>query len=805
MRSICIHGHFYQPPRENPWLEAIELQESALPYHDWNERIAAECYAPNGSARILDARGRILKIVNNYGRISFNFGPTLLTWMENEAPETYATILDGDRQSVARFNGHGSAMAQPYNHVIMPLASRRDRETQILWGISDFEARFQRKPEGMWLPETAVDLETLELMSEAGIRFTVLAPYQAKRVRRGQGDWKTVGESIDTTRPYLCRLPSGREISIFFYDSPASRAVAFEGLLNSGERFADRLMSRFATSTEPQIVNIATDGESYGHHHRYGDMALAFALDTIDRRPEVKLTNYAEYLSLHPPADEVEIAEYTSWSCAHGVERWRSDCGCSTGGDPSWHQRWRKPLRAALDWLSASLAPLFEEEGLKYIRDPWSARNHFISVVRDRSEESVAAFFAEHAVRPLERPEIVRALQLFEMQRHAMLMYTSCGWFFNEVSGIETVQVLQYAARACQLALEASGSDLEPGFLELLESAESNVPRHGNARAIYEAEVRPAMLDLPRVAGHFAVSSLFHEYAPVSRIYCYEVDREDQTVLEGGRPQVVLGRIRIQSIPTRESRTFTYGVLHLGELNLTGAVREFAGDEAYQKLANDLAEPFQQGDFSAVIRELDQEFSGLTFSVKSLFGDEQRRILDATWNASLETSDPISRELYERYVPLMRFHAELGIPLPRILRVAVEFAFNMHLRRLLDRPNPSIAQIKSVLQEVRAQGIELDQTVLSYAVTRALNDATARLDRDPSSVPHLKRFDTLLELVAALPFGVDLWKVQNVYYRLMQTIGPEYLDRTGSGDEQARIWLRHFRSIGNRLAVRGDA
>ncbi len=298
-RYICIHGHFYQPPRENPWLEAIELQDSAAPYHDWNERITAECYAPNSVSRIVDAENCIVKLVNNYAKISFNFGPTLLSWLEAKSSDVYAAILQADKESQKRFSGHGSAMAQIYNHVIMPLANSRDRATQIAWGIGDFEKRFKRAPEGMWLPETAVDLETLELLADHGIRFTVLAPHQAARMRPiGDPAWHDLnGISIDTTRAYLQRLPSGQSIALFFYHGPIARAVAFEGLLSHGDRFIERLTGAFsAESQRPQLVHIATDGESYGHHHRFGDMALAYVLDRIESGQLARLTNYGEVL-----------------------------------------------------------------------------------------------------------------------------------------------------------------------------------------------------------------------------------------------------------------------------------------------------------------------------------------------------------------------------------------------------------------------------------------------------------------------------------------------------------------------------
>ncbi|HEX6559662.1 MAG TPA: DUF3536 domain-containing protein, partial [Longimicrobiales bacterium] len=372
---VCIHGHFYQPPRENPWLEAIELQDSAYPYHDWNERITAECYAPNAASRILDGAGRILRIVNNYASISFNVGPTLLSWMELHAPDTYKAIIDADVASRERFGGHGSALAQPYNHMIMPLATAADKRTQVLWGLYDFRRRFKRDPEGMWLPETAVDIATLETLAECGITFTILAPNQAARVRTLDGGaWRSVDErSLDTSRPYLQNLPSGRSIVIFFYDSTVSRAVAFEGLLKNGEIFAERLLSIFHSGAARHIGNIATDGETYGHHHRHGDMALAYALYNIESTGLARLTNYGRYLQERTPEHEVEIGELTSWSCAHGVERWRSDCGCTTGGPAGSVQTWRKPLRDALDWLRDKITEPYAQRAAHLLQDPWRA------------------------------------------------------------------------------------------------------------------------------------------------------------------------------------------------------------------------------------------------------------------------------------------------------------------------------------------------------------------------------------------------------------------------------------------------
>ncbi|HVA17610.1 MAG TPA: DUF3536 domain-containing protein, partial [Candidatus Dormibacteraeota bacterium] len=377
-RYICIHGHFYQPPRENPWLEAVEIQDSAYPYHDWNARITAECYGPNSSSRVLDEQGRIVRIVNNYSKISFNFGPTLLSWLEEKSPAVYQSILAADEMSQALYSGHGSAIAQVYNHMIMPLANRRDKETQIVWGLRDFEHRFRRMPEGMWLAETAVDLETLDLLAQHGIKFTILAQTQARSARRiGGTKWRDVSDgSIDPSMPYRITLPSGRTMALFFYDGPISRAVAFEGLLNRGEYLASRLAQAFSDSREwPQLVHIATDGETFGHHHKRGEMALSYAIEQIESTGIAKMTNYGEFLERYPPFREVRIKENSSWSCVHGVDRWRADCGCNSGMHPGWHQQWRAPLRKALDWLRDQLAPHFEEKGRDFFSDPWRARD----------------------------------------------------------------------------------------------------------------------------------------------------------------------------------------------------------------------------------------------------------------------------------------------------------------------------------------------------------------------------------------------------------------------------------------------
>ncbi|MDR2137399.1 MAG: DUF3536 domain-containing protein, partial [Synergistaceae bacterium] len=525
-RYVCVHGHFYQPPRENPWLEFVEAQESASPWHDWNDRVTAECYRRNAASRILDDQGNIRKICNNYSRMSFNMGPTLLSWMKDKAPFSYRGILDADAEGLKRFSGHGPALAQVYSHMIMPLANRRDKVVQVKWGIRDFESHFGRQPEGMWLAETAVDTETLEVLAENGIRFTILAPRQASEVRplenldkKPDKAWRDVKwGKIDTGMPYLCRLPSGQSIALFFYDGDVSHAIAFGGLLYDGGAYAKRLIeakadggisSSFSSSS---LSHVATDGESYGHHHHNGDMALAYCLETIDEGHEAELTVYGEFLEKNPPLQEVRIVENSSWSCAHGVERWRGDCGCSNG-TPGYHQKWRAPLRDALDWLRDKLAVLFEYEGAKYLKNPWGAREDYIELILDRSRPSVDRWLAAHARRPLTEEETVRVLKLMESQRSAILMYTSCGWFFDEISGLESTQILRYAARAISLTRELTGLDFNLEFERLLEKAPSNVPELVNGRRVYELLAKPSEVSFERMAAHYGMLALFPDVA----------------------------------------------------------------------------------------------------------------------------------------------------------------------------------------------------------------------------------------------------------------------------------------------------
>jgi alpha-amylase/alpha-mannosidase (GH57 family) len=800
-RFLCIHGHFYQPPRENPWLESVEIQDSAFPYHDWNERITAECYAPNTASRNLDGEGRIMGIVSNYARISFNFGPTLLSWMEKYAPDAYRAIQAADRQSITWRSGHGAALSQVYNHIIMPLASLADKRTQVLWGIRDFEHRFQRFPEGMWLAETAVDTETLEVLAEAGICFTILAPHQAGRVRRiGIGRWKEVsGSRIDPSRAYLCRLPSGRSITIFFYDGPISQAVAFEKLLSSGELFAARLMSGFSDNSDhPQLVHIATDGETYGHHHAFGEMALGHALNNIELNSLARLTNYGEYLELHPADHEVQIIENTSWSCVHGIERWRNDCGCNSGGNGGWNQQWRKPLRDAMDWLNGQLAAGYEDGMAYHVKEPWEARDDYIKVVLDRSEENVAAFLLRHSLRPLDEDASVAVLSLLEMQRHAMLMYTSCGWFFDELSGMETVQIIQYAGRAMQLAQSYCIQSFEALFLERLALAGSNIPELASGAVIYEKFVRPAMIDLIRVGAHYAVSSVFEEYGEETGIYSYRIFREDYLILHSGQMRLAVGRIYLSSAITRNAERIGFCNLYFGSHALNCGVSSFHDEEAYLTMKQEVETAFNDGDFAAIIRLMDTHFGMHNYTLKNLFRDEQRHILRLIITGTLQEFEDKLITLYENSKSLMGFIRETGMPMPRHFMTTAETALNLKLQKMFFSETIDSGVLKEDVNEIRSWNITIDNVAFEFIIRRRLEEKMSALLEEPESAQRLTEVLLLVEAIVPLPVVVNFWQIQNMYWTMLQTRASELHASNGDLNDRGS-WSEALGNLGQLL------
>jgi hypothetical protein len=626
-RFVAIHGHFYQPPRESPWLERIERQDSAAPYHDWNERVTAECYEPNTAARRVDAENRILDVVDNFEALAFDVGPTLMAWLERERPAVHAAIVEADGRS-RRTRGRGNAIAQAYGHAILPLCSRADKVTQVRWGLADFRHRFGREAEGMWLPETAADRETLEVLAEEGIRFTLLAPGQAASVRAPGGEWRPAGGAPDPRRAYRYDAGHGRALALFFYDGAISSAIAFGEILRSGDALAARMLAAFDDRPAAQLVHVATDGETYGHHHRFGEMGLAAACARIEASGVATLTNHAAFLAAHPPVAEARIVEGSSWSCVHGIERWRADCGCRTGRQAGWTQRWRAPLREAFDWLRDTVDPLFEQRAGALLKDPWAARDAYVDVVLDRSPAILERFLEQHALRRLGASDRVQALRCLELQRHRLLMYTSCGWFFDDISGIEAVQVLRYAARVVQLA-QALGGDAGLGdeLERRLAAAPSNHPGLRDGAGVWRRCVLPSVVDLPRVAAHYAVAGPFEGYPDPAEVHAFRIERLEWARVAQAAGALAVGRIRVTARVTGESGEADVAVVHTDAGEARCRVRmgeEAAGHgRARTALFRSWARPGTSGPSPAWA----EDFGGLAYGIEAVFLDERRRLL----------------------------------------------------------------------------------------------------------------------------------------------------------------------------------
>ncbi len=785
-RFLCIHNHFYQPPRENPWLEEIEYQESAHPYHDWNERISAECYGPNGQSRLLDHDRWVFKLSNNYSKISFNFGPTLLSWMENYDQEAYEAILEGDKLSIERTDGHGSAIAQAYNHIILPLANRRDKETQVIWGLRDFEKRFGREAEAMWLPETAVDTETLEILSDHGMKYVILAPRQAKAVRPLDSDqhWSPVtGETIDPKVPYLVRLPSGREIAAFFYDGPISQAVAFEKLLHNGESFAKRLMQGFDYSdNSAQLLNIATDGETYGHHHPNGDMALAYALYYIERNNLARVTNYAEYLAQHPPRHEAQVHDNSSWSCVHGVERWRSDCGCNSGMCGDWRQGWRAPLREACDLLRDKLEKPYEKYMADYTKDPWKLRNEYIEIISKRAGDNRKKFYKKHLGKeapftdaPDEEQRFLRAL---EIQRHLLLMYTSCAWFFDEISGIETVQNLQYAWHALTMADDVFNVDLREEFLAILAKAPSNIPGLGQGDEVVRRYVLPAMVNKRRITAHYAACALFDETEELEQLYCFDFEPRSMKRHYSGKAKLLWGDVDIISRITFSRQRFEFCVMHLGDHNISVGVRKWTDRTRHEDMIAEFVSAFDRGDFAESLRLMDRNFPDDLYSLKDLFKDQQKAIVDSVMTSTMDTLESHFSELYEQHYPIMCYLKDIGMGFPAAFEHISEFVQNKKIKKSFAEDPIQLAPLQRYLDEARNWSTHLDTVVIAKKYVEALHRIFDRITEHDEEggetltldLEELNYLYELLETGRHFAFNVDFGQIQNDFYKWLKEL-----------------------------------
>ncbi|MDR1921134.1 MAG: DUF3536 domain-containing protein [Candidatus Adiutrix sp.] len=804
-RYLVIHGHFYQPPRENPWIMAIEPQDSAAPYADWNLRVNRECYSPNTQSRLLDSEGRIKKLINNYEYLSFNFGPTLLSWMEKADPVTYGRIIKADRKAAEARNGHGPALAQVYNHIIMPLANDHDRLTQIRWGLTDFEARFGRKPEGMWLAETAVDLATLKMLSTEGLKFTILSQTQARAVRRPGPEagkkagaapqptgWLDVsGGRIDPREPYRVFWGDGPDdfINVFFYDGPVSRAIAFEKLLNDGTNLLRHIEAAFGEPDEdgaPRLVNLATDGESYGHHFAFGDMAISWLFDHLEKQaaaPEaIRLTNYGEYLSMFPPVREARIFENTSWSCAHGLERWRSDCGCNTGGgNGTWNQKWRAPLREGFDWLRDQLSFTYEVKAGRFFKDPWQARDDYIRVIMsDYDDVEQRRFLERHKKKEsLSEEETSCLLGLLESQLMSLYMFTSCGWFFDDISGLEPVQNMRYAHRAIELAQLYTGVDLASGFLASLAEIKPNEKKYKNGLDVWRSKAATGNLTGRAAAAHWAAAVILDARHILSLFKAPRFSDKVVTRLTGQGIEILAGVVDAFDRRVRRAGSYRCLAIYSGGAHLAILVEEaLESDEAQSgrwleksylsaALGDDLSTLSTLNIWAAMVKLMPK---ASRFVMEELLPHCRSALLSAMVSDIYKDVKNYTSDLFHLHQHLLMMHRASGRPINWLERFMFHVMGESELRRILGpaafgKP-VNMAALSSLLNRRGLVGIARDEPVLMEMASVFFQQAFEKLPTAKPAHRLLLEISSFLKLIKDEGFAINLWEPQNAWHAL---------------------------------------
>ena len=770
MRCLCVHAHFYQPPRENPWLDYVSLDPSASPAHDWNTRVYDECYRPNQAARLIDGNGKITYITNNYRHLNFNVGPTLHRWIAQKDPNLASDIEEADK-SAAIEQGKGGAIAQAYNHMIMPLANLRDKQTQILWGIRDFEFRFNRKPSGMWLPETAVDLETLEILSENGIEFTILAPHQCAAVKDPSGLWSSThgGNALDISRPYVQTLPSGKKITIIFYQGSIAHDIAFGGLLNSGDRFAETLMQLVMDKKEPCLVTIATDGETYGHHHRYGEMALARAFQIInDSSSDIITTNIATFLDRFPATWECRIQENTSWSCAHGIERWRSDCGCHTGGQFGWNQQWRGPLRAALDSLRDKIDELYEKKINQICDSPWQLRDDAVELYLSTAPNSAVSLehkksFLNRRYGSLTETAQTQLLSLLEAQRMRLFMYTSCGWFFNDIAGIETRQILAYAIRASELIQRTTDIDLTTDFLKQLETAKGNTLEGKNGKAVVEQYVFPQRENIETIAAAVALLDKKESY------YSFGISSETKKYPSG---DLCLKTSTLTIADTCSGDVWKGNAVVFSMGGLDDVCRLTQKNNPTDA---EIRKYFYAADILSLSRYLEQTYELGPWNFTDLPQDSKIHIADSIMERTESQHYDIAEEFLEMNHRLMVQLQLLKITPPPILSAAADLVFRRKIDMLSTATTTSILDLLKpdsplclLLDDARSLGTTSNLSFLAPRIIDEINSTVEEnfLEQEESVYNTVIYF---LQRAKELGIPLQLWHLQNKIWRILET------------------------------------
>ncbi len=814
-KYLTVHGHFYQPPRENPWIEEIELQESAHPQHDWNEKISWQCYRPNGSSRIVDGNNSIVEISNNYRYMSFNFGATLLSWLEKYDTNAYHKILEADKLSISEHNGHGNAIAQVYNHIIMPLANRNDKITQVLWGLKDFQKRFNRNSEGIWLAETAVDAQTLEVLIDCGVKFTILSPHQAKCVNKiGEKNWQDVSwGTIDPSRAYRYYVDGTNKekyIDLFFYDGSISKSVAFDNLLCDGVRFAHRLNDGYVEDRHhPQIINIATDGESYGHHTKFGDMALAYILRVGAKNLGFTITNYGEFLEKYPPEYEVDIKPVSAWSCCHGIGRWQDNCGCSTGAQPHWNQAWRKPLRQAMDYLRDEMIKLCTQEGAKYYKNFWEARNNYIDVIISRSKTSIEKFLLENTRKNLSSKNKVQAIKLMEIQRFCQLMYTSCGWFFADISGIETTQIMKYAARAIELAKEFSDTNFEKHYLSILQKAKSNIHEFGSGKEIYNKWVKTSVVSVYKVGAQFAIESEFdaNKNNEIFDLYCYEIKKHTSKKTSNSIGTLTIGKFEIASKITLEKRELSYVMLQTHHYDFYCFIKDFNCQDDYNIEKDEILKEFKTEDITNILKTIKLYYGSKSYGLIDIPIDRRKSILKGLVVNKLEKAAETYKELYESLLKPISYLNDIGMDIPESFRVCAKYTLVKSFKKELSSITTYTDKKKSEkLIKIKELTDKFHIKLNKHAVMKILSDNLLQLTAKLKEAPNGKNTRELLnffDLMEKLKTELEISESQNVFYDLFCSDFENFVEklRKKHTPNELRKLLLDFVEIGKKLNI----
>lgn len=781
--KIVIHGHFYQPSRENPWTGLVERERSAAPYHDWNQRICDECYRPHTAARILDNEDRIRRTIPTYSRISCDFGPTLLAWLERQEPAVYAEIISADRQAKERFSGHGSAIAHPYHHVILPLLTRRDKTTEIRWGTRDFEDRFGRYPEGMWLPEMAVDYETLEVLADHGIRFTVLAPHQ---VRPGPGNAGNERGEIppDRRQPFRCLLPSGEEIAIFVHDAGIGNEIAFGSLLENGDRYAERLLSAASSSA---LVHVATDGETFGHHRKFGEMALARCIERLDVPPS-PLTVYGEFLDHSPPLYEVRIVEQTSWSCPHGISRWKGGCDCTSGRHPGWSHAWRGPLRSALADLSRLLSDVYRQHAGPLFTDPNMARDDCIVLFRDPSPCTVRKFMDAHAPGHLSPDECRKGCALLELSRQCLAMQLSCALFFDDIGDREPVQALRHAARALQIASDITGTDFSAGFRSSLAAISGNRAAFPDADRVYTGCVLPLVLTPFQQAACFALQEICNGRAPLSY-----TDQESGDF-------IAIGEGHLVHDISRAGERVRYCMICTGlESCLVGVSNK--DDMLTQDVCAEISGIFRKQGYYAAAEALREVCFPPPFTLDDLAPSGRRQVIRMQLCRMQKVIDDTADDLFDRYTRLENEVMDGNLCSPCASRLARE-VLTRRMRLLLEDPDSTTADLAELAGQCAGWDIQVDENELRIPAESFLARLTLTWVATPSNTERLGQVSDALSLMAGIPIRVRLWRLQNLFLKVRDAPGRPDFSRNEPAGPCTQSGKEQFLAVAEMLGVR---